>query len=69
MSDRDWNPEADILEIPPYPEEWEPAQRVSAYWYALYHTGMPFDTQGWFAVWKLAQRQHERVSEIRKGTD
>lgn len=66
MNDQ-WAREADIGDIPDYPEDWPATQRVAAYWHAVHFTNMPGTTEGWHTVWKSALREQER-SERRKET-
>lgn len=53
----------DILDPPPYPDEWTCEQRVAAYWHALHFTGFPGRTEGWWSVWKNLERERERRKE------
>ena len=55
--------EQDISDIPDYPPEWTPEQRVAAYWHALHFTHMPGDERGWWAVWKSLEREQQRRKE------
>jgi hypothetical protein len=56
----------DLNEIPPYPAEWTPEQRVAAYWHALNFTHFPGVTEGWFAVWKSLEREQKRRVAVKE---
>jgi hypothetical protein len=53
----------DIFDIPNYPPEWDEEQRLAAYWYAVYQTGLPSNTQGWNTVWSLILRDRDRAAQ------
>lgn len=55
----------DIHDMPPYPADWTPEQRVSAYWFALNHTRLPSTTDGWRTVDTLAHRERERLDNLK----
>jgi hypothetical protein len=60
--------EEDLNEVPPYPVEWEAHQRVAAYWHAVNFTSFPGTTEGWYAVWKSLEREHNRRHNGREET-
>lgn len=50
----------------PYPEDWTPEQRVSAYWYTLAR-GITVQTDtGWNAVLTQIEREHQRHHDLCK---
>jgi hypothetical protein len=49
----------------PYPRDWTPEQRLSAYWESVKVGAIPATTSGWSALLAQSENREKRVSEVK----
>ena len=58
----------DDADLPDYPDEWTPEQRLTAYWYATSRNIEIRNTDMWPAILadaeRTAQRRHNKIAAI-----
>jgi hypothetical protein len=51
-------------DIPAYPRDWPPEQRVDAYWQAIRDGWMPTSTEQWRQVYQRALSRRNRIETV-----